>query len=86
MKSSLAVNALEMPFALWRDLDIGATGADTRAVQNGLKKAGLYDGSTTAALSQSTFDALGRADTRLGKPPGTAARTGDRSSQAASAT
>jgi len=61
--------ALEMPFALWRDLDVGATGADARAVQDGLKKAGLFDGSTTAALSQSTFDALGRADSRLRKPP-----------------
>ncbi|GMA23763.1 hypothetical protein GCM10025864_15220 [Luteimicrobium album] len=62
------VLALEMPFALWRDLDVGATGADARAVQDGLKKAGLFDGSTTAALSQSTFDALGRADSRLRKP------------------
>lgn len=61
--------ALAMPFGLWRDLDLGAKGADVRAVQKALADQDLYTGAVGAPLSDATFAALGKIDPRLGHPP-----------------
>lgn len=69
--SGRPIIVLELPFALYRDIAPGATGPDVRAVQQSLKKIGVYDGSVDGKYGTNTSSAVRRLYTRAGVDPPT---------------